>query len=195
MEVQYALSGEVSIAYNIVGSGPDLVMVNGWGISEGVPMCLLIAATYPERVSHLVLYGGMARSTATEEYPWAPDPEGLAMNLEYVREWWATGVALEVFAPSLAEDESFLEWWRGFERNAASPGAMMQLIKMFRPGSRRGRTRRVRRLIRACGVLDPGGPLDLTALGAIVPSPSPPPVLSRIADSAPGPRAMDREPR
>ncbi len=199
MNVRYALSGDVAVAYNITGKGPDLVLVNGWvshldyfwthplfeqsfkrlssfcrlinfdkrgtglsdrvsdlpdlqtrmddvravmdaagstkaallGISEGVPMCLLYAATYPERVSHLVLYGGMARSTATEDYPWAPDPEGLAMNLNYVHEWWGTGVALEVFAPSLAEDASFVEWWQGFERNAASPGAMIQLIKMF----------------------------------------------------------------
>lgn len=199
MNVRYALSGDVAVAYQVTGKGPDLVLVNGWvshldylwthplfeqsfkrissfcrlinfdkrgtglsdrvsdlpdlqtrmddvravmdaagstksallGISEGVPMCLLFAATYPERVSHLVLYGGMARSTATEDYPWAPDPEGLAMNLSFVHEWWGTGVALEVFAPSLAEDASFVEWWQGFERNAASPGAMIQLIKMF----------------------------------------------------------------
>ncbi|MEX0790659.1 MAG: adenylate/guanylate cyclase domain-containing protein, partial [Actinomycetota bacterium] len=199
MDVKYAHSGDISIAYRVSGSGPDLVMVSGWvshldyqathpllenayrrmasfsrlinfdkrgtglsdrvsdlpdlqtrmddvravmdaagspkaalvGISEGVPMCLLFAATYPERVSHLVLYGGMARSTATEDYPWAPEPEGLEMNIEFAHEWWGSGVALEVFAPSLAEDEVFVEWWRGFERNAASPGALVQLIKMF----------------------------------------------------------------
>ena len=33
------------------------------GISEGVPMSILFAATYPERVQALVCYGGMARST------------------------------------------------------------------------------------------------------------------------------------
>lgn len=199
MDVRYALSGDVAIAYTVTGRGPDLVLVNGWvshldylsshpliaqvlhrissfsrlinfdkrgtglsdrvsdlpdlqtrmddvratmdaagspraallGVSEGVPMCLLFAATYPERVSHLVLYGGMARSTATEDYPWAPHPEGLDMNLSFVHEWWGSGVALDVFAPSLAEDEGFIEWWQGFERNAASPGAMMQLTKMF----------------------------------------------------------------
>jgi class 3 adenylate cyclase len=199
MDVRYARSGEIAIAYSVTGSGPDLVLVNGWvshldyqaahpilanayrrigsfsrlinfdkrgtglsdrvpdlpdlqtrmddvravmdaagspkaalvGISEGVPMCLLFAATYPERVSHLVLYGGMARSTATEDYPWAPEPEGLDMNIDFIHEWWGTGVALEVFAPSLAEDPAFVEWWRGFERNAASPGAMVQLTRMF----------------------------------------------------------------
>lgn len=199
MEVKYALSKDVSIAYQTVGDGPDLVLVNGWvshldyswthplvesflkrlasfsrlinfdkrgtglsdrvadlpdletrmddvravmdaagssraallGISEGVPMSILFAATYPERVTHLLLYGGMARSTATAEYPWAPEREGLDMNLDFVSYWWGSGVALEVFAPSVAEDEGLLQWWRGFERNAASPGAMAQLIRMF----------------------------------------------------------------
>ena len=30
MDVRYALSGDVAIAYNITGRGPDLVQVNGW---------------------------------------------------------------------------------------------------------------------------------------------------------------------
>src|SRR6266576_4549315 len=40
------------------------------GISEGVPMSILFAATYPQRVQALVLTGGMARSTYAEDYPW-----------------------------------------------------------------------------------------------------------------------------
>ena len=31
------------------------------GFSEGSPMSILFAATYPERVSHLILIGGFAR--------------------------------------------------------------------------------------------------------------------------------------
>jgi pimeloyl-ACP methyl ester carboxylesterase len=38
-----------------------------FGISEGVPMGVVFAASHPERVSALVLYGGMARTM------WAPD--------------------------------------------------------------------------------------------------------------------------
>src|SRR5260370_41542949 len=37
------------------------------GVSEGGPMSLLYAATYPERTSALVLYGSYARRA------WAPD--------------------------------------------------------------------------------------------------------------------------
>jgi pimeloyl-ACP methyl ester carboxylesterase len=38
-----------------------------FGISEGVPMSVVFAASHPERVSALVLYGGMARTM------WGPD--------------------------------------------------------------------------------------------------------------------------
>src|ERR1700736_782828 len=33
-----------------------------FGFSEGCPMSVLFAATYPDRVSHLVLFGGFARA-------------------------------------------------------------------------------------------------------------------------------------
>jgi class 3 adenylate cyclase len=135
-ETRYARSGDVSIAYQVLGDGPRDVVVAlgavshvellweaaGWaawlrgvagrtrvlvfdkrgtgmsdrvagvptleersddiravmdaagseraalaGFSEGVPMSMVFAASYPERVSALVLYGGMARTL------WAPD--------------------------------------------------------------------------------------------------------------------------
>ncbi len=45
------------------------------GMSEGATMSMLFAATYPERVTALVLWGAMARSTAAPDYPWAPERE------------------------------------------------------------------------------------------------------------------------
>ena len=47
------------------------------GISEGVTMAILFAATYPDRVQALVCSGGMARSTYAEDYPWANTVEAL----------------------------------------------------------------------------------------------------------------------
>ena len=40
------------------------------GYSEGGPMAILLAATHPERVSSLVLYGSYAKRTRGEGYPW-----------------------------------------------------------------------------------------------------------------------------
>jgi class 3 adenylate cyclase/pimeloyl-ACP methyl ester carboxylesterase len=43
-----------------------------FGISEGVPMSILFAVTYPERTWALVLYGGMARWVWAPDHPWMP---------------------------------------------------------------------------------------------------------------------------
>ncbi len=41
------------------------------GVSEGGPMSILFAATYPERVQSLALYGTMARFTPElPDHPW-----------------------------------------------------------------------------------------------------------------------------
>jgi pimeloyl-ACP methyl ester carboxylesterase len=42
-----------------------------FGISEGGPLSILFAATFPERVRSLVLYGTAARFTSEPpEFPW-----------------------------------------------------------------------------------------------------------------------------
>src|SRR5262249_45609637 len=40
-----------------------------FGISEGGPMSTLFAATYPDRVSSLILYGTYARMVSSPDYP------------------------------------------------------------------------------------------------------------------------------
>jgi pimeloyl-ACP methyl ester carboxylesterase len=46
-----------------------------FGISEGGPMCILFAATYPERTVALVTCGTYAKRIRSSDYPWAPTPE------------------------------------------------------------------------------------------------------------------------
>lgn len=45
------------------------------GVSEGGPMSVLFAATYPERVAALVMYGSYARWIRDADTPWAPTAE------------------------------------------------------------------------------------------------------------------------
>lgn len=101
------------------------------GVSEGAPMSILFAATYPERVTSLILYGGMAKSVADDDYPWAPPPELIEASLEAIPEFWGEAAFLDAWAPTVAEDERVREWWGRFERLGASPGAMVQLMRMF----------------------------------------------------------------
>jgi pimeloyl-ACP methyl ester carboxylesterase len=47
-----------------------------FGISEGGPLSILFAATFPERVRSFALYGTAARFTSEPpEFPWGKSPE------------------------------------------------------------------------------------------------------------------------
>jgi pimeloyl-ACP methyl ester carboxylesterase len=100
------------------------------GISEGGPMSLLFAATYPSRTRSLVLYGSYARRA------WAPDhPAGrTAADMEKIfgvmeREWGGP-VGIETWAPSRVDDERYKRWWSNYLRQAASPGAAISVMRM-----------------------------------------------------------------
>lgn len=102
------------------------------GMSEGATMCLLFAATYPQRVSALVLWGAMARSTAAPDYPWAPEREAVVEAQEQlVAPLWGQGATIEIFSPSMADDPRAREFQARFERQAASPMRVWQLLQMF----------------------------------------------------------------
>ncbi|MGO9358066.1 MAG: adenylate/guanylate cyclase domain-containing protein [Xanthobacteraceae bacterium] len=178
-ETRYALSGDVSIAYQVMGDGPiDLILVPGivshiefqhefpgytaflrrlsqfarvitfdkrgqglsdrlsgaasleqrmddvraimedvgsrravlLGFSEGSPMSALFAATYPERVSHMVLFGGFVRSFATEEL--------VAQRVKF----WGTGAMIRGLMPGQASNPDAVAVFAKFERLSASPG-------------------------------------------------------------------------
>jgi pimeloyl-ACP methyl ester carboxylesterase len=182
-ETRYALSGEVNLAYQVMGDGPvDIIMVPGFishiefrhelpgytaflrrlssfarvvafdkrgqglsdrvsdapsleqrmddvraimdaigsqratlfGHSEGCPMSALFAATYPERVSRLILFGGYVKRRDLN----------IAEVLEQRVKFWGTGAMLKRVAPSLAADPAAVAQFAKFERLAASPGAV-----------------------------------------------------------------------
>ena len=200
-ETRYAKSGDVNIAYQVVGDGPiDLVYVPGWvtnleagwefpglvryyhrlasfsrlilfdkrgtglsdrvpidrlptleqrmddvravmdevgseraavmGHSEGGNMCVLFAATYPERVDALVTYGIYVKRVWSPDYPWAPTPEEREKWLDLVGNEWGGVVDLSTLAPTMADDPAFARWWSKYLRVSASPQAAVALGRM-----------------------------------------------------------------
>jgi class 3 adenylate cyclase/pimeloyl-ACP methyl ester carboxylesterase len=192
-ETRYAKSGDISIAYQVVGDGPvDFVVVPGWisnvdfawedplygdwvqrlaafsrvilfdkrgtglsdrdvgdstleermddlravleaagsdqaavmGFSEGGPLSMLFAATYPERVRALVLYATFARFAEAPDYP-----EGLQLRksfdaLRYALETaWGQGTTLELMAPGLEHNSRARVFMGRYERMCVSPRA------------------------------------------------------------------------
>src|SRR5207244_7273745 len=61
-----------------------------FGLSEGGPMSMLFAATYPDRVLALVLYGAFARMNQAQDYPWGYPPELLERTVEAKVESWGS---------------------------------------------------------------------------------------------------------
>jgi pimeloyl-ACP methyl ester carboxylesterase len=104
------------------------------GISEGGPTSVLFAATHPERVTALVLYGAMGRTTEAPDYPWASPADALRESAaEFIAPFWgqeAQGM-VELFAPSLADDPDAAEFTARMERSAASPAMVQQIFEMF----------------------------------------------------------------
>jgi pimeloyl-ACP methyl ester carboxylesterase len=200
-EVHYARSGEVSIAYQVLGDGPfDIVFVPpavsnvelGWhvanmraflerlasfsrlihfdkrgtgmsdrvvgaptletrmddvravmdavgsaraalvGWSEGVAMSALFAASYPERVWGLVLYGGAARELRALDYPWGPtEAEALrAIAEERAASEWSV-LAQEVARSGMpTASATEVDAFARLIRQSVSPGAMEALDRM-----------------------------------------------------------------
>ncbi len=200
--VQYTKSGDLNIAYSVVGEGPfDVVFVAGWimssleyawegppadvfrrlasfcrlilfdkrgtglsdrvagvadletrmddvravmdavgsrraaiiGASEGGPMSLLFAATYPERAAAVVIWASLVSWTRSADVPWRPTREEyLDAVMREDRGFGSDGYAddsLRELAPDL-DDDVVRRWWRRFLRLSSSPGALAMLRRM-----------------------------------------------------------------
>jgi pimeloyl-ACP methyl ester carboxylesterase len=103
-----------------------------FAVSEGGPASLLFAATHPDRVSALVLYGTFARMVASDDYPFGISDDALSRFAELVDAQWGGPVAAHTFAPSVADDPQFRESWGRFLRRGSSPHGAASLIRMYR---------------------------------------------------------------
>jgi class 3 adenylate cyclase len=99
-----------------------------FGYSEGGPMAILFAATYPERTRSLTLYGGYAKRLRSEDYPWAPTEAERRAYADEIERRWAFSADLERMCPSA--DPEMARWWEARARAGASPGAARALIEM-----------------------------------------------------------------
>jgi class 3 adenylate cyclase/alpha-beta hydrolase superfamily lysophospholipase len=105
--------------------GSQRAVLVGW--SEGALMCAYFAAQYPERVSHLVLGGGMPKFGQSPDYPQGFSPA----FLEQLVARWGDGHLFSTYSiPALAEFPEGLKLAAKYERLSCSPGNMRQLIEL-----------------------------------------------------------------
>jgi class 3 adenylate cyclase len=86
------------------------------GIAEGGPGAMLYAASFPERVSALVLVNAFARFVRASDYPLGLPPELVGRYVEAIRSNWATTTHVELLAPSMVGDEAWSRWWLRAQR-------------------------------------------------------------------------------
>jgi len=95
-------------------------------------MALVLAATHPERVEKLVLFGTFAAP------PWVIDPARTDLE-PFVEAWidtladtWGTPQSISVasFAPSMLGDEDYCRWSQRYERACLSPKSVRELMEL-----------------------------------------------------------------
>lgn len=103
-----------------------------FGYLEGGPNSLLFTATYPERVSGLILYGTCAKWIRSEDYPWALTREQYDRWLQYISDNWGEALNLETYAPNYIHDPQLRNWWAKTMRLASSPGGVKAVLEVMR---------------------------------------------------------------
>jgi pimeloyl-ACP methyl ester carboxylesterase/transcriptional regulator with XRE-family HTH domain len=102
------------------------------GVSEGGPLSILFAATWPERTQALVLYGAFACEWHPDHHPFGKPLSPLEERVKRLRSNWGKNVEsfLQMYAPSIANDPAEQDWWARYLQIGASPGAAVALISM-----------------------------------------------------------------
>lgn len=118
---------DVPAVLDAVGSDRAHVITN---IGGGI-MAMTYAAAQPDRVASLILVDCFARFQAAPDFPIGAPAEAVAVALEQADIGTGQSVMIDLFAPSLAHDEHVRRAWSRYERQAASPGSTVAIVRLI----------------------------------------------------------------
>lgn len=114
------------LALDAAGSRQAVVI----GDAEGGPMAVMLAATFPDRVSALVLVNTFARWRRAADYPIGmPDATVEKLLSLYEQHWGQDPGMLALTAPSIAANAHMREWFMRIQRLAMPPGAAARMYR------------------------------------------------------------------
>jgi class 3 adenylate cyclase/pimeloyl-ACP methyl ester carboxylesterase len=116
-------------------AGASRCVLYGQGLDGGA-ICAMFAATYPERVTGLLLWSGEAAGMADDEYPWAASPSESKEFSELIAERWGDEDVVEPLLaeaglPAGAQDPRVRKQWARLMRHAASRGDALVHERMY----------------------------------------------------------------
>jgi class 3 adenylate cyclase len=120
---------DVRAILDAVGSKTTVLM----GVSEGGPMSILFAATYPERTRGLVLCGAEVKEETTDDWPWGEATREEFeewMDLESVVARWGKGLGIDLFAPTRKGDPQLREQFGRLQVQSATPHDAVAFMRM-----------------------------------------------------------------
>lgn len=98
-------------------------------LSEGGPLGMMWASTYPERTDKLILWNTQPRMIWSPEHATPNREEIAAERQREYRAHWGTGHFVSRFVPSQAGSPNFRKWWSEFERLTMSPGTCAEAMR------------------------------------------------------------------
>jgi class 3 adenylate cyclase len=124
-----AAMDDIRAVMDAVGSERAVIWLGAAATGVGV----LFAATYPERCAGFVCFDPQVKGTRAPDYPWAPSEEEWRERLAAIRRGWGERAFLEElareWAPEVAGDESFCQWFVWHMRRSLSPGAALTAFR------------------------------------------------------------------
>jgi pimeloyl-ACP methyl ester carboxylesterase len=100
------------------------------GMSDGGPISAVFAATYPQRVSGLVMINSYARRLRSEDCPWGPSNDDWRGIEEAFKRDWGGATFVDLVVSSHAKDPGFASWWAAYLRRSSSPAAVTAYLRM-----------------------------------------------------------------
>jgi class 3 adenylate cyclase len=101
------------------------------GCIAGSYLAMLFAASFPERVSSLVLVDAFPRGERSDDYPCGIRREILDGNLAAIEDRWGEGILLDFLGPGLSDDRELRRQYSRYERNACTPATARAMIGMI----------------------------------------------------------------
>jgi pimeloyl-ACP methyl ester carboxylesterase len=115
-----ALVDDVTAVIDAESSDRPVMFATG----DCVFIAALFAASHPDRLSGLVLYGGASTWRKTEEISWGMTGPELEKDARTVRDELGKGLWFKQANPSIASDRREIAWGGRYERLSLTPGSV-----------------------------------------------------------------------